>query len=124
MIKKSGFSLIELMMVIAIVAIIAAVAVPSYQSSVRKGRRVDAQADLMEFSGMAERIYTQTNSYTTAALPDDTDSYTYSFPVAITATTFTIRATPTTAQSPDKCGSMNLTHTGQRTNTGSDNNCW
>ena len=124
--KNSGFTLVELLIVIAVVAILVALAYPSYQNSMSKTRRADAQGDLMEFAGIAERIYTQTNpnSYATVTLPSNTDFYTFSFPVAATATTFTIRATPTAIQSGDGCGSMNLTQTGLKTHTGTLAGCW
>jgi type IV pilus assembly protein PilE len=123
-VKISGFTLPELVVVIAIIAILAAIAIPSYRNSVRKSRRAEAQEQLLNFAGMAERIFTQSNSYATATLPADTDYYTYTFPVAITATTYTIRATPTAIQSADGCGTMSLTQTGQRTHTGSEADCW
>ena len=122
--KGSGFTLFEMVVVISIIAILTAIALPSYQSSVRKARRADAQKDLMNFAQTAERIFTEKNSYATAPLPDNTDYYTYTFPVAVTATTYTIRATPTAVQAADDCGTMNLTNTGQKTHTGSDADCW
>jgi len=124
MMKNSGYTLVEVMIVVAIVAILVGLALPSYQDSVRKGRRADAQSELIRFAGMAERIYTASDSFTTAALPADTDFYTYSFPVAVTATTYTIRATPTAIQDKDRCGTMTLTQTGLRTHTGTDADCW
>jgi type IV pilus assembly protein PilE len=122
--KTSGFTLIELLIVIAIVAILAALAIPNYQASVRKARRSDAQTDLLEFVGRAERVFTQTNSYATAALPADTTYYNFSFSAAITATTFTITATPAGGQAVDGCGTMNLTHTGLRTHSTALAGCW
>ncbi len=122
--KNRGFTLVEIMIAISITAILVAIALPSYQNSVMKARRSDAQTALLNFAGDAERIYTLSNSYATAALPADTDFYTFSFPVAVTATTFTIRATPTSLQSDDGCGTMNLNHTGQKTRTGSQSDCW
>ena len=55
---SAGFTLIELMIVVAIIAIIAAVAFPSYQEHVRKTRRADAQTALLELSQFMERHYT------------------------------------------------------------------
>jgi type IV pilus assembly protein PilE len=78
----------------------------------------------MDFAGFAERIYTQDNSYVAVTLPAATDYYTYSFPVAVTATSWTIRATPIGDQANDKCGTMNLTHTGLRTYSGTEAGCW
>ncbi len=126
MMKNFGFTLIELLIVIVIMTVLVVLALPSYQDSIRKTRRADAQADLIEFAGSAERIYTQSNpnSYVTAALPADTDFYTYTFPATVTATTYTIRATPTARQDEDGCGTMTLTQTGQRTYTGSLTGCW
>lgn len=63
--KQRGFTLIELMMVIAIVAIIAAIAYPSYQSQVLKTRRADAHSSLMDISARLERFMISNNQYTT-----------------------------------------------------------
>ena len=122
--KIQGFSLYELMIVLAIIAILAAIAIPSYQGSVQKSRRAEAQSTLLSFAGVAERVYTQNTSYATVALPANSDYYNFSFPVAVTAQAWTIRATPQGAQSADKCGTMNLTHTGIRSHSGSASGCW
>ncbi len=73
-----GFTLIELMIVVAVIAILAAIAYPSYQDSVRKSRRADAKAALLDLAQFMERNYTTANRYdqnsagtaiNTAALP-------------------------------------------------------
>ncbi|WP_411728108.1 type IV pilin protein [Methyloglobulus sp.] len=64
---QKAFTLIEIMIVVAIVGILAAIAVPSYQESVRKSRRSDAQGALMGFANGMERHYTEFNSYCDAA---------------------------------------------------------
>ena len=64
---KNGFSLIELMIVIAIVAILAAVAVPSYQSSVRKTNRQDAREALLQFASAQEKYRLANSKYATAS---------------------------------------------------------
>jgi len=122
--SKSGFTLVEVMIVVAILAIVLAIALPSYEASIRKSKRTDAQKDLMDFAGFAERIYTQDNSYAAVTLPANTDYYTYSFPVAVTATSWTIRAAPIGDQANDKCGTMDLTNTGLRTYSGTEVGCW
>ena len=122
--KTTGFTLVELMIVIAVMAILVALALPNYQQSIRKGRRADAQTDLIEFAGQAERVFTQTNSYATAALPVDTDFYTFTFSVAASATAYTVQAAPKTGQDQDGCGSMSLDQAGLRTKTGSLTDCW
>lgn len=61
--RQHGFSLIELMIVVAIVAILASVAYPAYTDSVRKGRRAEARTALMELMQQQERYATQRNTY-------------------------------------------------------------
>lgn len=61
---NKGFSLIEVLIVVAIVAILATVALPSYQDSVRKGNRSDGQAALLEAASRMERFFYDNNTYT------------------------------------------------------------
>ena len=65
-----GFTMIEITIVLLIVGIIAAVAIPSYQDSVRKGRRATAQACLTEVSQFMERFYATQLTYAGAAIPN------------------------------------------------------
>ena len=65
---SAGFTLIEVMIVVAIVSILAAVAYPSYIDSVRKGKRAEARAALMNLLQQQERYFTQNNSYETFAV--------------------------------------------------------
>ncbi|MET0718666.1 MAG: type IV pilin protein, partial [Pseudoxanthomonas sp.] len=64
-----GFTLIELMIVVAVVAILAAVSYPSFQDQIRKSRRAQAKADLVEYAAAAERFHTSNNSYVGFTLP-------------------------------------------------------
>jgi len=133
-----GFTLIELMIVVAVIAILAAVALPAYQSSVRKARRAEARTALVTASQMLERYNTQNgvNGYTGATLGTaTTDTYVnksesgyYTLALSNLATrTFTLTATPAGAQAADKCGSFTLTETGVRGVTGgtlTSAECW
>lgn len=62
--REGGFSLIELLIVVTIIAILAAVAYPSYELSIRKSRRNDAQAELMNMAQLQEAFYANNGTYT------------------------------------------------------------
>ncbi|WP_434027686.1 type IV pilin protein [[Pseudomonas] boreopolis] len=131
--KAAGFTLIELMIVVAVVAILAAVAYPSYQEYVRKARRGQAKADLVEYAQRAERYHTVNNTYVGFTLPSlqspreagATARYTLALNPAPTQSTFTIVATATGAQATDKCGNLSLDQAGRKGNSqGSLADCW
>jgi type IV pilus assembly protein PilE len=69
--RQTGFSLIELMIAVAIVAIIASVAIPSYRQYVRRAKRADATVALLRLASAQERFYLQNNTYASEALLDD-----------------------------------------------------
>ncbi len=129
--KINGFTLIELMVTVAIIGILSSIAYPSYQDSVYKSRRADAKGALLGLSNAMERHYTETNSYTAAAVAGadaglpaiyaqqspvsgGTAYYTLSIN-ASTTNTYTLRATPAGAQYSDSCGNLEITHTGIKT---------
>ncbi|MBL4743489.1 MAG: type IV pilin protein [Cycloclasticus sp.] len=126
--NNTGFTLIELMIVVAIIGILAAVAYPSYTSSVQAAKRATAQADLMELASFMERNFTENNTYagaTIAASGITNDDYTLTAPIpGLGATTYTLTAVPNNpgSQANDMCGTMTLTQTGAT--TAATNNCW
>lgn len=90
----SGFTLIELMIVIAIVGILASMAFSSYTGYTKKADRVNAQSNLYELSQIATRAFTDTRTYV-SAMPSGVTAYDdefYDYSYAATATTFTITA--------------------------------
>lgn len=117
--RQRGFTLIEVMIVVAIVAILAMVAFPSYQQYMIRAKRSAAQAEMMAISNLeqqfllANRTYTTTPSYTLST--EVAANYTSVITVDNTATppTFTITFTPQGAQATD--GALTLTNTGVKT---------
>lgn len=113
----AGFTLIELMITVAVVAILAAIAYPSYQDQIRKSRRAQAKADLVELAQLAERFHTVNNTYAGWTLPfsqspRDGMSH-YGLALSDTgAAKFTLTATPAGDQAKDKCGTLTLNQAG------------
>jgi type IV pilus assembly protein PilE len=126
-------TLIELLIVVVIIGILAAIAYPSYQEQVRKTRRADGKATLMEVAQQLERCYTRFASYNAAGcdvvgdLAADIDSPEGYYVVtgALTPGAFTLTATRQGAQVEDaKCGELTLTNTGLRGSGGDPDECW
>lgn len=129
----TGFSLIELMIVVAVVAILAAVAYPAYNDQVRKSRRAQAKADLVELAQILERRHTVNNSYggtmpftASPSEPGATPRYNITpANLGAGAQAFTLTATPIGDQVNDSCGTLTLSNTGQKGNsTGAFADCW
>ena len=148
--STTGFTLIELMVVIVIGTILLAVAIPSYQSQIRRSRRTEAKTAVLELAGREERFFS-TNGAAYSVLPSDM-GYTGAFPQAIgsgyynitvcspagncdpnanppPAPSYYITATPVagSSQAADAaCTSFSVDSTGQQFATGTDPpaSCW
>lgn len=133
MFRKRGFTLIELMITVAIVSILAAVAYPSYTEHVAKGRRADARVRMMAAQQWLERYYTERYSYASAGKTDanaDFDKQTsfvtsppggegttmYTLSVVVAGADYTMTATRQrgSAMANDPCGDLTLTKVGTK----------
>ncbi|MBC8997875.1 prepilin-type N-terminal cleavage/methylation domain-containing protein [Pseudomonas sp. N40(2020)] len=113
--SNRGFTLIEIMIVIAIIGIMLTIGIPSYTEYVKKGRRAEVVSLLSEQAQSLERFYTRNNLYTgITGLSAGNDFYTIT--PTITDQTFLLTATRKsgTAMATDKCGDFTLTNTGVR----------
>lgn len=146
--KPAGFTLIEALIVVAIMAILAAIALPAYQSYIRRSRRTAAKTTLLDVARREEAYYSTNNSYTTLDIlgyaglvggailaPSSNQDY-YNITITLpnpnsqvtgTNASFLVTATPQAqgGQNQDTCGTYTLTDLGIQANTGNtDTNCW
>lgn len=146
--NNKGFTLIELMIVIAVLAIIATIALPSFLGQIQKARRSDAKQALFDVAAKLEQYYQDNKGYPTVANMDllypDVNAttftslegyYTIGFNGVPTATTYSIQAVPAGAQVAETgcgagdscCGTFQLNHLGEKTVTGATlpaDRCW
>lgn len=136
--SNTGFTLIEVMIVVAIVGILVAIALPNYVEYVRRSKRADAKAVLLENAQILERQMSIVNKYNSdptnapitvspAGATGTTINYnvTVAYGPGVNATSYTLSAAPANAMALDSCGTFTLTNTGLRTvSSGTVEECW
>lgn len=130
-----GFTLIEVMIAVAIVGILASIAYSAYQDSVTRSRRAEGKAVIMDLANRMERYFIDNNSYTGATIANVrggnamSENGWYQLSIsAVAATTYTIHAAPQNSQATKDatCGTLTLTQANVRGITGAGNaqECW
>lgn len=133
--RQAGFSIVELMIVIAIIGLLAGIGLPSYRDYVNKAKRTEGKAALTAAAARMERYYTQNNCYPSTACgnPTSADSATaltntgipgfsgdaankaaYNISLTVTAQVFTVTAAPRAPFTDPLCGNLTLANTGRK----------
>ena len=133
--REAGFTIIELMIVVAIIGLLAGIGVPSYKEYVNKGKRAEGKAALTAAAARLERYYSLNNCYPSSSCgsPAATDSVSalaaagvqgfsgenstkayYNISLTFVAQTFTITAAPKSPYTDAKCGNLTLSNTGRK----------
>ncbi len=124
--QAHGFTLIELMVTVAIIGILAAIAYPSYTQYVQRANRSDAEAIMQENAQFMERYFTTSGTYVGAVLPTTqspkSGTAKFAISLAAAATTYTITATPTGGYVDSLCGTLTINQLGVTTPPLAD--CW
>lgn len=134
--KQFGFTLTELLIVVAVMGILYTVALPSYTEHMERSRRADVQQEMLQYGATLERIYTRNGGYpNTFSTAQNAEFYTFTYAPSdrtpgsaagadFRSRQYTLTATPKrgSAQAGDRCGSLVITHNGSQSADAA--NCW
>lgn len=137
---QQGFTLIEILIVVAILGVLVSIALPAYQNSVLRSGRAEAKSELLQVASDQERYFSNLNTYINDALPLNTPTVaartrttaTGIYRIAVAAcgggaiaNCFIATATPLGAQLGDVCTTLTITNAGVRGATGAAvDECW
>lgn len=134
---QGGFTLIELMVVLAILLLLVTIAVPAFTDHIRKSRRADAAAFLSDIVARQQQFLLDRRAYATSitaapaagglglAIPSNVSAH-YSLSMVTVngpPPSFTLAATPQGAQASERCGTLTITNAGVKTASGTGS-CW
>jgi type IV pilus assembly protein PilE len=128
--RAAGFTLIELIVAVAIIGILATIAYPAYQQQIRKSRRAEAQSFLMSVAARQQQFLLDTRAYAATVsgvgvpVPSAVGAH-YTLTLAVAAgppPSYTLTATPLAAQAYETCGALSIDQAGAK--TAATGGCW
>ena len=121
---RSGFTLIELMITVAVIAILSAVAYPSYVEQVNKSRRAEGKSAILQTASLQERFFTLNNTYSLTLVAPSTNYTITMDPTLTVGDSYLINAVPLFTDT--KCGKLTYNQLGTQTESGSADvaYCW
>jgi type IV pilus assembly protein PilE len=124
-VNARGFTLVEVVIAVALVAVLMALAAPSYFTYVQRAHRTEAIALLLRVAACQERTRARTGAYDASkCLPAALPRYHFDYGSGTGPMAWTVQARPLAAQLGDNCGMLALDHDGSRSAEGNGQKCW